>query len=520
MEKITSLFIAVLIVLISLSACSNNLSDSIEDNNKVSSNIVVSDENTKQETTDDKLSSNNTSDINNDSSSSSNNISNSTSNNSNTNSNDSLEEKLPNNDKTEEKYEVLDSGKCGDNLFWELRSNGTLKIYGTGAMYDYVKFDAVKQSPWYKYRNEPYISDDNSTILNPDGSAYLDTVDYFKDNPNGWKIKNIDIEEGVTYLGDWAFYRVCVDELIIPEGVESTGYFCIRYSPTLKTVKLPNSLKVLNDFGISRNVALKKIDFGQGLTTIGRCGLAQNTSLEEIILPQSVISINEFLHEKYNGNAGNNMGLLDGCTSLKKVSFGSVESIPQRTCLNNEKLESVNIPKTVKNIEEYAFANCSSLKRVIFEEGSSCKSIGRSAFLNCEKLEKVVGCVSVENIETNAFTGAYLLNKFTFSNSNKAFAQNQFYNTKIKLATIGTKVKIIPKMMFGYGSIEELYISSSVVEINDAAFHSCPIKNIYYDGTITQWKSIIKASNWANNTPADCVVHFSDGTKELLSKIK
>lgn len=513
MEKIMSLFIAVLIVLISLSACSNNLSDSIEDNNKVSSNIVVSDENTKQETTDDKLSSNNTSNINNDSSSSSNNISNSTS-----NSNDSLEEELPNNDKTEEKYEVLDSGKCGDNLFWELRSNGTLKIYGTGAMYDYVKYSQA--SPWYKYRNEPYVSQDGRTIYNPDGSEYMTTSAYIEDNPNGWKIKKIVIDKGVTYLGDWAFYRVCVDELIIPEGVESTGYFCIRYSPTLKSVKLPNSLKVLNDFGISRNTELKKIDFGQGLTTIGRCGLAQNTSLEEVILPQSVVSINEFLHEKYNGNAGDNMGLLDGCKSLKKVSFGGVEKIPQRTCLNNEALEEVYISKNVKSIEEYAFANCSSLKKVVFEEGTCCKEIGKSAFFNCKNLEKVIGATAIENIKINAFTGAYSLNEFTFSDTNVSFAQNQFYNTKIKQAAIGPNVKIIPKMMFGYGSIEEAYIASRVMEIKEAAFHSCPLKKIYYDGTISQWRNIVKASDWANNTPTDCVVYFSDGTTELLSKIK
>ena len=33
--------------------------------------------------------------------------------------------------------EVLDSGTCGDTLFWRLYDDGLLEIYGEGEMWDY-----------------------------------------------------------------------------------------------------------------------------------------------------------------------------------------------------------------------------------------------------------------------------------------------------------------------------------------------------------------------------------------------
>lgn len=45
------------------------------------------------------------------------------------------------------KTELVNSGKCGDNLSYELSSTGKLTITGNGDMYDYSSV----QSPWYQY---------------------------------------------------------------------------------------------------------------------------------------------------------------------------------------------------------------------------------------------------------------------------------------------------------------------------------------------------------------------------------
>ncbi len=310
---------------------------------------------------------------------------------------------------------VLDSGKCGDTLYWELLSDGTLHIFGDGRMYDYVKY--VEASPWYKYRNEPYISEDGTQILNSDGSVYLSSTNYYKDNPKGYKVEKIVIDEGVTYIGDWAFYRVCVEELTIPEGVTETGYFCIRYSPTLKTVNLPNSLKVLDDFAISRNYALTTINFGNSLEKIGTGGLKDNTSLESVILPKSCISINKQLSPAYTGAKidYNATGLMENNISLKYVDFGSVSEIPQRTCLGNA-IENVVIPNTVSNIGEYAFYSCTQLKSVRIPV--SLTKVEAHAFLNCNELTDVYYDGSEEEWNEISFA----INNSAVTSSNIHFA--------------------------------------------------------------------------------------------------
>ena len=428
---------------------------------------------------------------------------------------------------------VLDSGKCGDNLKWELLSNKTLHIFGTGEMYDYVKY--YSPAPWYKYRNEPYISEDGKDILNPDGTAYALVSDYNKGNPNGYKYNKIVIDPGVTSIGNWAFYRVCVDELSIPEGVTKLGYFAVRFSPTLRVLNLPNSLLLIDDYGVSRNLVLKTVNIGNSLETVGLAGFNMNPNLESAILPDSVKSLNVRLHEIHkglgslNGSASsetNNVGVFESCSSLKYASLGKISYIPQRTFSGCSKLESIIIPNTVEYIEEYAFNNCLKLKSVVFEADSKCKTIKTKAFLNTKNIESITGCTALETVEDNAFVKDNLksLKIFEFSDSNISFQECMFSYSQLTTAKIGNKMTSIPYYMFSGSALTEIYISNSVTSFKAGCLKEClSLKDIYYDGTLEEWNAITKGSYWchgAANWSYNTIVHFSDGTTERLKNIK
>ena len=62
------------------------------------------------------------------------------------------------------------SGTCGDNLTWTLDEEGTLIISGSGAMENYTGY---QDTPWYSHRDQ---------------------------------IIRVWVQEGVTTLGDYAFY--------------------------------------------------------------------------------------------------------------------------------------------------------------------------------------------------------------------------------------------------------------------------------------------------------------------------
>lgn len=81
-----------------------------------------------------------------------------------------------------------ESGMCGDNITWTLDDNGTLTISGNGAMYDSNPMDA----PFAPYHG---------------------------------KVKKIIIEDGITRIGDQAFFYIGhVDEITIPKSVKELGF--------------------------------------------------------------------------------------------------------------------------------------------------------------------------------------------------------------------------------------------------------------------------------------------------------
>ena len=96
------------------------------------------------------------------------------------------------------------SGFCGENLTWDLNlETGVLTISGTGDMKDYP---SMERSPWWSYRGE---------------------------------IKSLVLEEGVTSIGNMAFYD-CYGfggDLVIPGSVISIGdsafYGCSGFSGSL-----------------------------------------------------------------------------------------------------------------------------------------------------------------------------------------------------------------------------------------------------------------------------------------------
>lgn len=119
--------------------------------------------------------------------------------------------------------EIIDRGKCGDNAEWTLYRDGTLVIFGSGNMYDYtydsgmIKVGGVEEHPvntdWYKYKD---------------------------------RIEKVKIQEGITNIGDLAFYGCSsIKSIILPEGLECIGQASFNECKALVSITLPESLKVV-----------------------------------------------------------------------------------------------------------------------------------------------------------------------------------------------------------------------------------------------------------------------------------
>ena len=93
------------------------------------------------------------------------------------------------------------SGKCGDNVYFEISADGTMVISGTGEMGDYASSTNI---PWYDNRNN---------------------------------IKSVVIEDGVTSIGNRVFYLcTALTSVTIPSSVTRIGDSAFRNCSSLTTV--------------------------------------------------------------------------------------------------------------------------------------------------------------------------------------------------------------------------------------------------------------------------------------------
>lgn len=103
-------------------------------------------------------------------------------------------------------YEYRTSGKCGKDLTWKYdAASKTLTIEGTGAMYDYE----MTYTPWYEY------------VKN---------------------IKNLKLPDGLTYIGEYAFFECSFSSAEIPETVQKFGNSAFHSCRYLSTINLPEQV--------------------------------------------------------------------------------------------------------------------------------------------------------------------------------------------------------------------------------------------------------------------------------------
>ena len=314
---------------------------------------------------------------------------------------------------------VIDKGKCGDKVYWTLYSYGKLYISGEGDIEDYnVPYNY--NSPWYSYR------------LN---------------------INTVNISNGITRIGDYAFNGLGITSITIPDSVTSIGVDAFYY---LKTYSLERSIYI-NSF--------KKwceIDFENYYSNPMSGGselYLNNFLIKEIKIPNNITNINDYT--------------FCGCRSLTSVTIpDSVTSIGEgafRDCTN---LTSIAIPDSVTSIGSSAFKDCRSLTSIKIPD--SVTSIESSTFENCTSLTSIAIPNSVTSIESSAFYGCKSLTSVTIPDSVTSIGDYTFdYCTSLASVTIPDSVTRIGEGAFGSTSLTSITIPDSVTSIGDYTFASC-----------------------------------------------
>ncbi len=363
---------------------------------------------------------------------------------------------------------AANSGACGENLKWEFnKSTGTLTISGTGAMDNYttewIDTDEYCTYPWYNIKSS---------------------------------IVNVVIEEGVTTIGELAFYDCYnMTSISLPDSLTIIEDAAFNYCG-LTSIIIPNNVTTIDEFAFDACVLLQNIILSDNLTTIGRYAFRYCTNLKSITIPDSVTTIGVHAFENCSslenvviGTSLTMIGesLFEDCSSLKKITVTeNVKSIGKRAFYNCTSLNevvilngvksignhaffksgvtSITIPDSVTQIGDYAFSECKKLSSLNI--GNGLTGINDSAFSKCDSLSSVVIGSSVRFIDVRVFENCNSLTSINVDENNMNYSSDEF-------GVLFNKDKSI-LVQYPTGNTRESYIiPSSVTSIGDYAFNFC-----------------------------------------------
>ena len=237
----------------------------------------------------------------------------------------------------------------GKNLTWIFNpQSGKLLIWGEGQM----KISSIKERPWFQFRDS---------------------------------IMSIEIKEGVTSIGAWAFYGCTnLESVTFPQSLRKI------YSKAFAQTKLESvTIGPLDMFGSAVFQfcrQLKSVTFEGDVKQFGLDNFDGCTNLEHVVLPKNT---------DYTGCS--NFRQCNKLPIINDIRYADTYLV--EAAVKDKK--SYVIKSGTKLIEEFAFSKCDQMETITIP--ATVTDIGGRAFKDCVGL-KYITCLAVEPPNTH-FTG-------------------------------------------------------------------------------------------------------------------
>lgn len=428
---------------------------------------------------------------------------------------------------------------AGQNITWSVVNN-KLKFTGSGPMYDYCSTEGGYSTPV----ETPWAEESYSVIEIEDGITSIGSYAF-----NGASVSSVTIPSSVQKIDSYAFYSCYyLTELQFDYGsccteIE-TGAF---YSTSINSVSLPSSVRTLGNQAFTSDCEVilvwkeSQIDdtfnFGSGNNLVyASADLNEKYTFENGVLTLTGDVNGYFFDDKnfvknevtsilvdsgvktiYAGSFSN----CENLTSFKMVENRdtySLEEIGDEAFYNCGSLETVALPETLKTIGQRAFSNCYSLSQIDFPEGIT--SIKDYAFYNCScsnfRILNLYGCSNLTSISKYAFAECASIEDITLPRSIEIIDEGAFNNcTSLKNLSLQDGLKTINDYAFTASSLISSYsIPATVVKITDNAFFSGKELSVGWTSTETghsiSTNYIIKYA-----VPSGCYEYSTNGGPSL-----
>ena len=286
-------------------------------------------------------------------------------------------------------------------------------------------------------------------------------------------LQNVNIGEGVESLPWCVFYGCKFNNIVIPNSVKSIGDSAFSNCENLLYVKLGNSLRTIGYKAFAYS-GIQNITIPESIEKIGQSAFANCSNLEKVTynaINCEYDGVEDYTYPLFymNGNDGNDV--------LQEIVIGNkVEKIPAGMFSFINNVNKIEIPQSVKNIEQRAFLRSKGIKTLTLNNG--IEKIGNKAFseigikeLTLPESLKYIGqwaFYGCNDIKTLYYNSIYCSTELIYydgwdhypfqSNDNEDVAK--CYN--IENIIIGDKVEYLDSDIFRKCNITTITIPNSV----------------------------------------------------------
>lgn len=193
-------------------------------------------------------------------------------------------------------------------------------------------------------------------------------------------ITSVTFSKNLNYLPGLIFGECYnLQEISIPEHIDSIGAYAFRSCSNLKNIKLPKNLKTISKGLLNACSNLEEITLPDQIQSIGESAFQGCSKVKTLTIPQSVLEIGQGAFSNMTSLKSMELpphlkiitqGMLSGCTSLNDIYIPeSVERI-HSGAFTYTALEEVTIPHSVSICEKDLFGKCQYLKALHYQRST------------------------------------------------------------------------------------------------------------------------------------------------------
>ncbi|MDE7293949.1 MAG: leucine-rich repeat domain-containing protein [Oscillospiraceae bacterium] len=151
---------------------------------------------------------------------------------------------------------------------------------------------SAKSINYSKELQNIYISEGSENYISVDGVIYTSDGNILVMYPGG-RTGAAEFAEGVTRIGDRAFYSCKIENVTLPDTVEVIGTSAFEKCSGLVDITIPGNVKTIGAFSFSGS-GLENVTLSEGVKSIGTAAF-ERTEIMEIYLPDSASSVGEYI---------------------------------------------------------------------------------------------------------------------------------------------------------------------------------------------------------------------------------